>query len=162
MECDFVHWGRSLLARCTKRPSDCAESAERSTMRRTLGERSGCTFVTTNSAFGGVFGCVANSVARAPQSNRKRRRFGCRTVGRRSLARALRYRPASPAAAAGRSPNARRSGRVLHCKRRGNLTSRSDQASHEGRRRQRECCRADCRRRDRGGGGSAIRRMSSA
>ena len=48
MECDFAHWGRSPLARCTKRPSDCGESAERSTTRRTLGERSGCTFVTAN------------------------------------------------------------------------------------------------------------------
>ena len=41
---------------------------------------------------------AGRTASREPtQSNRKRRRFGRRTVGRRSLARASRYRPASPA-----------------------------------------------------------------
>src|SRR5208337_1381837 len=64
-ECDFAHWGRSLLARCTNRPSDCGESAERSTTRWMTGERIGCTLAAGNSAFDGASACEANSVARA-------------------------------------------------------------------------------------------------
>ena len=129
MECDFAHWGRSPLARCTKRPSDCGESAERSTTRRTLGERSGCTLAAGNSAFGGFSECVANSVARAHAIRSKEATVRSSAVGRRSLARASRHSPGSLAAAAGRSPNARRSGQGLRCKLRGTLASRSDRAS---------------------------------
>ena len=104
---------------------------------------------------------VGRTALREPtRSDRKRRRFGRRSFGRRSLVRALRYGPASLAAAAGRSPNARRSGRGPHCKRPGTLASRSGRAAREDRRRQRECCRADCKRQGRDGGGPAIRHMS--
>ncbi len=122
----FRSLGTSLPARCTKRPSDCGESAERSTMRRMLGDRFGCTLAAANSAIGGVSPCAWRIASREPtRSDRKRRRFGRRAVGRRSLGRASRYRPASLAAAAGRLSNARRSGRALHCKRRGIPASRS-------------------------------------
>ena len=122
----FRSLGTSLPARCTKRPSDCGESAERSTMRRMLGDQFGCTLAAANSAIGGVSPCAWRIASREPtRSDRKRRRFGRRAVGRRSLGRASRYRPTSPAAAAGRLSNARRSGRALHCKRRGTPASRS-------------------------------------
>jgi hypothetical protein len=40
-------------------------------MRRTLDERSGCTFVAANSTVGGVSVCVANRVARGPRNQVK-------------------------------------------------------------------------------------------
>ena len=52
MECGAYHREPVSLAKRTKRPSELGESAERSTMRRTLGKRSGCTLAAGNSASG--------------------------------------------------------------------------------------------------------------
>ena len=120
--CDGVR-GPSSRARLARQAHEktlrLGASAERSTMRRTPGERSGCTLAAGNSASGGVSGAGQTASREPTRSDRKRRRFGRRTVGRRSLARASRHRPASPPAAAGLSPDARRSGPGLHCRRRG-------------------------------------------
>jgi hypothetical protein len=154
MECDLAHWDDSRRPDARKDPPTAA-TAPRD--RRCDGRSAKDPAARWRQAIRRLAGSLGawRTASREPtRSDRKRRGFGCRTAGRRSLARASRYRPGSPAAAAGRSPNARCSVPGLHCKRRGTLTSRSDQASHEDRRRRREYCRADCRRLGRDGGGA--------
>jgi hypothetical protein len=110
MECDFVHCRRTSLARCARRPSDRGEGAERS---RCDGRSANHPAALWRPAIqrSAESQCAWRRALREPtQPDQKSRRFGRRTVGRRSLARASRHRPASPEAAAGRSPNARRGG----------------------------------------------------
>ena len=103
-----------------KTPPTAARAPRDRRLRRTLGERSGCTLAAGNSTVRAGLRVRANSVARAHAIEFERGDASGRLTGRcRSSARASRHRPASLPAAAGRSPDVRRSEPGRHCKRRG-------------------------------------------
>ena len=71
MECEADHREPVSLAKRTNRPSELGASAERSTTRRTAGERSGCALTASKTAPGDGSACGGNSAAcnQAKRSN---------------------------------------------------------------------------------------------
>src|SRR5208337_366640 len=70
-ECEAHHRDPASLAKRTNRPSELGASAERSTTRRTAGERSGCALTASKTAPGYGSGRGGNSAAcnQAKRSN---------------------------------------------------------------------------------------------
>src|SRR3984957_3434168 len=63
MQCEAHHREPVSIAKRTNRPSELGASAERSTTRRTAGERSGCALTASKSAPGYGSACGGNSAA---------------------------------------------------------------------------------------------------